>query len=72
MLVLSRKQKQSIVINGNVKVTILSISGNNVRVGISAPDDVRIIRAELDEWDTFSSAASCLSPDLDNEQLAAC
>lgn len=48
MLVVSRKPNQSIKIGENIKVTVLGVSGNRVRLGISAPDDVRILRSELD------------------------
>lgn len=48
MLVLSRKPGQELVIGENVRITINRISGNRVTLGISAPDDVRIVRGELD------------------------
>ncbi len=47
MLVLSRKPKQSVVIGDDIKVTVLSVKGNTVRMGIEAPDGVRIIREEI-------------------------
>ena len=49
MLVLSRKQNQSIVINGDIRVTVVSIRGNQVRIGIEAPESVAIFREELCE-----------------------
>lgn len=49
MLVLSRKQSQSIVINGGIRVTVVSIRGNQVRIGIEAPESVAIFREELCE-----------------------
>ena len=49
MLCLSRKKKQSIVINGNIVVTIVEVRGDNVRVSIDAPEDVKIMRKELIE-----------------------
>lgn len=49
MLVLSRKQSQSIIINGTVRITVASIRGNQVRLGIEAPDSVAILREELVE-----------------------
>lgn len=48
MLVLSRKQSESIVIGDRITVTILRLKGNTVRVGIEAPDDVPILRGELE------------------------
>lgn len=47
MLVLSRKQQQEIVIGENVKITVLKIKGNTVRLGIEAPRDIKVIRGEL-------------------------
>ncbi len=47
MLVLTRKQNEEIVIGDNVKVTVLQIKGNSIRLGIEAPKEVRIVRAEL-------------------------
>jgi len=47
MLVLTRKAGEKIVIDGNIEVTIVEIQGNRVRLGIKAPDSVRILRFEL-------------------------
>jgi len=47
MLVLSRKQNQAIVINGNIRVTVISIRGSQVRIGIEAPSEVSVFREEL-------------------------
>jgi carbon storage regulator len=47
MLVLSRKVGEEIVIDGSIRVTITSIRGDKVRVGIIAPADVRVDRAEI-------------------------
>ena len=53
MLVLSRKLSESIVIGNNITVKVLKIAGNTAKIGIEAPDGVRILRAELldDETD---------------------
>ena len=48
MLVLSRKAGQEIVIGENIRLKINKVSGNRVTIGISAPDDVRIVRGELE------------------------
>ena len=48
MLVLSRKINQEILINGNIKISVLKVKGNVVRIGIDAPDEVSIKRGELD------------------------
>jgi carbon storage regulator CsrA len=47
MLVLSRKTQQSIIIGGNIKVTVTEIKDGKVRLGFEAPPEVRIARAEL-------------------------
>ncbi len=47
MLVLSRRENQSIVIDGQIKVTIVRINGDKIRLGIEAPRDVAVWREEL-------------------------
>ncbi len=47
MLVLTRKKEEAIVINGNVTVKVLQVIGNTVRLGIAAPESVKILRREL-------------------------
>lgn len=49
MLVLSRKQNETIQIGDDVKVTIVRTGGNSVQIGIDAPDDCRIVRGEIIE-----------------------
>jgi carbon storage regulator len=46
-LVLSRKVGSSITINQNIKVTVLAITSNQVKLGIEAPVDVKIMRQEV-------------------------
>lgn len=52
MLVLSRKESQRIRLGDSIVVTIVKIGGDKVRVGIEAPDDVLVLRDELEAWDT--------------------
>jgi carbon storage regulator len=47
MLVLTRKSNQSIMIGDDVEISVLSIMGEKVRVGISAPRDVPVFRKEV-------------------------
>lgn len=47
MLVLTRKPGQSVYIGDNIKITLMEIRGNQVRVGVDAPDSVRIYREEI-------------------------
>lgn len=47
MLILTRKPGESLYIGDNVKVTVVEIKGNQIRVGIEAPSDLRIYREEI-------------------------
>jgi carbon storage regulator len=47
MLILSRQPGTSIVIGPNITLTVLSIRGNQVRLGIEAPKKVSVDRAEV-------------------------
>ena len=47
MLVLTRKPGQSILIGDGIEVQVLSVSGEKVRLGITAPRDVTIFRDEV-------------------------
>jgi carbon storage regulator len=47
MLVLTRKAGESIVIDTDIRVSVVEVRGNRVRLSIDAPDNVRILRSEL-------------------------
>lgn len=47
MLVLSRKPGESLIIGDEVRITVLSISGKQVRIGIEAPNDIAVHREEI-------------------------
>lgn len=49
MLVLSRRVGEEIVINGNIRITVVAVKGDRVRVGVEAPKDVVVDRAEVHE-----------------------
>jgi carbon storage regulator len=49
MLVLSRKECESIVIDGHIKVTVVEIRGDKIRLGIEAPREVNVWRKELED-----------------------
>lgn len=57
MLVLSRKSGQQIRIGDEITVTIVKSQGNTVRIGIEAPKEVRVVRAELPPLQTTANAA---------------
>jgi len=70
MLVLSRKASQQIQIGRNITVTVVRVEGQKVRIGIDAPADVHIVRAEIadkpptenDAESQTMSAKSCSPP----------
>ncbi len=47
MLVLTRKTNQTIIIGDEIEISILSVSGDKVRVGIEAPRSVGVFRKEV-------------------------
>lgn len=47
MLILTRRISESVIIGDNVKVTVLGVKGNQVRLGIDAPKDVSVHREEI-------------------------
>ena len=63
MLILTRKRGQSIIIGDNIVVQIVECTGNQVRLGIKAPMDVRVLREEifLDIMEQNRTAASTSS-----------
>ena len=60
MLVLSRKPGEKVVIGNGITVTVVSVLGNKVRLAFDAPDQVRILRAELACWP--EDLAACEEP----------
>jgi carbon storage regulator len=47
MLVLTRKPNQSIMIGDEIEISVLSVVGEKVRIGIHAPQDVPVFRTEI-------------------------
>ena len=47
MLVLTRKRNESIIVGDNIKITIVEVKGDQVKLGITAPKDVSIHREEI-------------------------
>lgn len=49
MLVLSRRIGETLIISDNIKVTVLGITGTQVRIGIEAPQEISVHRQEVHE-----------------------
>lgn len=47
MLVITRKPGEGIVVAGNIKITVLEAGKDRVRIGVDAPQEVRIVRGEV-------------------------
>lgn len=47
MLILTRKSGEKIRIAGDIELTVLHVSGSQVKIGIDAPEDITIMREEL-------------------------
>jgi carbon storage regulator len=58
MLVISRKKDESILIGDGIKITVVETGDGRVRIGVDAPKEVRIIRAEAAEAIGFNIAAT--------------
>jgi carbon storage regulator len=69
MLVLTRKPGQSIMIGDGVEVQVLSVAGEKVRLGITAPRDVSIFRNEV--YDRIESESGGGAEEDDDEANAA-
>lgn len=55
MLVLTRKPREEIRIGNGITITILRVKGQSVRIGIDAPNDIRIVRGELKPEDAAAN-----------------
>nr|ELR5185550.1 carbon storage regulator CsrA [Providencia rettgeri] len=47
MLILTRRINEEVMIGDDIKIRILSVKGNQVRIGIAAPEDVSVHREEI-------------------------
>ena len=47
MLILTRRVGETLMIGPDVEVTVVAVNGSQVRIGIKAPKDVRVLRTEL-------------------------
>ena len=56
MLVLSRRESEQIQLGENIELTIVRISGDRVQLGIAAPKELRVLRAELARFPEIAAA----------------
>ena len=67
MLVLTRKADEQILIGDDIKITLVRVRGNSVRIGIDAPKNIRVVRGELAAKDAEGS----LDPIVQREEVFA-
>ncbi|OIO59733.1 MAG: carbon storage regulator [Alphaproteobacteria bacterium CG_4_10_14_0_2_um_filter_63_37] len=67
MLILTRRNGESLMIGDDVKITILGIKGNQVRIGIDAPREVEVHREEI--YERIKRENTTSGP-VDDEDLA--
>jgi carbon storage regulator CsrA len=65
VLVLSRNIGRQIIIDGNIEITVLQISGNKVRLGISAPASITVDRVEILP---LTTRPLTIQPDIDQQE----
>ncbi|MCY1259028.1 Translational regulator CsrA1 [compost metagenome] len=61
MLILTRKEGESINIGKNITITVLGVSGKQVRIGTSAPKDVQVHREEITQRIQASLSKSAMA-----------
>ena len=65
MLILTRKTGESIMIGDNIEIQIVDIKGDQVKIGIAAPDNIKLFRKEVyDAIQKENAAAARSKPDL--------
>ncbi len=69
MLALTRKSGEKIVIGDNIVVTVVGIKGDNVRLAIQAPREVKILRGELYEAIVAENRQAAAPPPADGLDL---
>lgn len=70
MLVLSRKKNESIVINDDIKIVVVEIRGDKVRLGVEAPKEVPVHRREVYDAIKRSESLNHRSASTDENQAA--
>ena len=70
MLILTRKEGEKVFIGTDIKISIIAVSENQVKIGIEAPPNVKILREELYEKIKQSMIESKLQPKINVDDLA--
>ena len=69
MLILSRKVNEKVVIGEDISISIIEIRGDQVRIGIDAPKNVKVFRQEvfdaIKEENKAASTSAVVIPQLD-------
>ncbi len=65
MLVITRKKDEAFYVGDNIRITVAEISKDRVRIGIDAPNDVKIVRNELYDTEHFNMQAAVNKPSAD-------
>jgi carbon storage regulator len=63
MLILSRRVGECVTIGNDITVKVVSISGNQIRLGITAPREVRVLREEIFNAIQEENRAAANAPD---------
>ena len=62
MLVLTRRLGEELVISGNIRISVVAVHGDRVRIGVEAPKSVTVDRKEVhDRRISFADTADCVS-----------
>jgi carbon storage regulator len=69
MLVITRKPNQGFKIGENIEITVIEVSKDRVKLGISAPKDISVVRNELIETQQLNFEASKAISKVNIEQL---
>lgn len=64
MLILRRKKDESLLIGGDIRITVVDCGSDGVRLAIDAPKHISILREELSEAELANQSA--LAPDADS------
>ena len=72
MLVLTRKPGERLVIGDNIVITVVEVKGDNIRLGIDAPREVKVYRGEIYDAIVAENRQAALTQDISGlDQLKA-